>query len=563
MGSPIYMSPEQCRGFPCDARSDIYSLGCVMYRCLTGTMPIKGENPLDTMNQHISAIPLTLSQANPAAGIPARLEKLVMKMLAKNPDERPQTAGEVGAELSSILTGLAEISTIDRTVKTAASGTDVPVLPQAAVYDGRQLSQADGTIKRSGGSWSTAGGFQAQAGSGATSASPGAGGFGTTSGAPPTGNAVKTDVSGSQSKSGSPSFKKAIAALIATTALVGAGFAANHWWQEQAVHGAKDNQKQETIQPRSADVSSRPDDAGSSTQDSTEHKTKPRQPETRATAQAPVTAEGAKSKSPEHPRRTRSEALVPPEDWNRPGHLPRPPEKHPAQGDNHPHNNAKISSLESELKLDEARIAFDEHQPAKAEPLYAQSLAAMEKVKGRSDPDLLPIITKIMACWNEQRQPEKALPYFDQAMKIYSANEAKFDKDPGVLFPLGAASMEMEDWNTAIDLYRKGLAVRRQQLQSSPDKTSIVAPLNQLARAFIKVNNYPAAERTLKDALDYSDGRKECLGYVPARKLYYDLLVAQGKMKKAKEVESQLPPRMQDQIEQHPINSKRFGRNGG
>ena len=57
MGTPLFMSPEQCRGAPIDHRSDIYSLGCVMYAALTGEVPHKGDSTLSTLYKHMSETP--------------------------------------------------------------------------------------------------------------------------------------------------------------------------------------------------------------------------------------------------------------------------------------------------------------------------------------------------------------------------------------------------------------------------------------------------------------------------------------------------------------------------
>jgi serine/threonine protein kinase len=103
VGSPLYMSPEQCRGLELDQRSDIYSLGCVMYRALSGTLPVHGESPLDTLYKHVSVQPRPISQVNPQAGIPQQLEAVIMKSLSKSPDDRQQTMGQLREEMEAAL----------------------------------------------------------------------------------------------------------------------------------------------------------------------------------------------------------------------------------------------------------------------------------------------------------------------------------------------------------------------------------------------------------------------------------------------------------------------------
>lgn len=90
-GSPLYMSPEQCQGSVIDARSDIYSLGCVMYETITGSPPFIGTNSFETMTKHVNEMPLTMRGIAPDMVIPDLLDALVMKTLEKNPDRRPQS----------------------------------------------------------------------------------------------------------------------------------------------------------------------------------------------------------------------------------------------------------------------------------------------------------------------------------------------------------------------------------------------------------------------------------------------------------------------------------------
>jgi len=101
-GSPLYMSPEQCDGKPVDSRSDVYSLGCVFFQSLTGSVPFVGNNSLATMLMHSKQPPPTLSEIAQKE-IPERLESIVAKMLAKSPTERFENLGEVISELQKVL----------------------------------------------------------------------------------------------------------------------------------------------------------------------------------------------------------------------------------------------------------------------------------------------------------------------------------------------------------------------------------------------------------------------------------------------------------------------------
>lgn len=98
-GSPLYMSPEQCQGKSLDQRSDIYSLGCLMYETLAGVPPIMGDSFVNTVVQHINEPPPPFSKTAPEAGVPPQIEACIMKCLAKNPEDRYQSASEVRQSL--------------------------------------------------------------------------------------------------------------------------------------------------------------------------------------------------------------------------------------------------------------------------------------------------------------------------------------------------------------------------------------------------------------------------------------------------------------------------------
>lgn len=102
-GSPLYMSPEQCRGKELDTRADIYSLGAVMYLAVTGKPIFATSAALETMFKHVQEAPATFSQAAPDADIPAALEAVVFRCLEKDPDNRYQRMADVKDALESIL----------------------------------------------------------------------------------------------------------------------------------------------------------------------------------------------------------------------------------------------------------------------------------------------------------------------------------------------------------------------------------------------------------------------------------------------------------------------------
>src|SRR5947209_1350096 len=103
IGTAQYLSPEQARGDSVDARSDVYSLGCVLYEILTGEPPFTGDSPVAVAYQHVREDPVLPS--NRHAGISADLDAVVLKALAKNPENRYQTAAEMRADLVRVHNG--------------------------------------------------------------------------------------------------------------------------------------------------------------------------------------------------------------------------------------------------------------------------------------------------------------------------------------------------------------------------------------------------------------------------------------------------------------------------
>ncbi len=98
-GSPLYMSPEQCSGEQVDARTDVYSLGCLLFEALTGTTPLVGNNALRTMLLHQSQAAPTLKEASMGKDFPLGFEQIVQKMLQKIPSDRYENLGEVAHEI--------------------------------------------------------------------------------------------------------------------------------------------------------------------------------------------------------------------------------------------------------------------------------------------------------------------------------------------------------------------------------------------------------------------------------------------------------------------------------
>lgn len=104
-GTPLYMSPEQCMGTGVDSRSDIYALGCMMFETLTGAPPFSGANALEIMMQHGSAPVPSLREASLGELFPPSIERIVNRMLAKDPKDRYQDCKAVARDLSAFERG--------------------------------------------------------------------------------------------------------------------------------------------------------------------------------------------------------------------------------------------------------------------------------------------------------------------------------------------------------------------------------------------------------------------------------------------------------------------------
>jgi beta-lactam-binding protein with PASTA domain/serine/threonine protein kinase len=103
MGTATYFSPEQARGAPVDPRSDLYSLGCVLYEMTTGQAPFSGESAVAIAYKHVQENPVPPRQIDPA--LPETLEAITLKCLAKNPANRYPTAQDLRADLRRYLDG--------------------------------------------------------------------------------------------------------------------------------------------------------------------------------------------------------------------------------------------------------------------------------------------------------------------------------------------------------------------------------------------------------------------------------------------------------------------------
>jgi eukaryotic-like serine/threonine-protein kinase len=133
VGTAQYLSPEQAKGTAVDQRSDIYSLGIVLYELLTGSVPFTGDTPVEIAMKHISETPKPPSELRP--DVPHDLDLVVTRALAKDPADRYQSAEEMDADLERVLRG----SAISR--ETEESATQILSAP-TTVMSATQATQA-------------------------------------------------------------------------------------------------------------------------------------------------------------------------------------------------------------------------------------------------------------------------------------------------------------------------------------------------------------------------------------------------------------------------------------
>jgi serine/threonine-protein kinase len=102
LGTPEYMSPEQCIGAPVDGRTDLYSFGVLMYEALSGELPIRGRSRRELLDLHQREIPLGLRLVRPDLPIPPELDGAIMTCLRKRGAERMQNARELEKALEIV-----------------------------------------------------------------------------------------------------------------------------------------------------------------------------------------------------------------------------------------------------------------------------------------------------------------------------------------------------------------------------------------------------------------------------------------------------------------------------
>jgi serine/threonine-protein kinase len=136
MGTAQYLSPEQARGAPVTAASDLYSAGVVLFEMLTGKVPFTGDSAIEIAMKHVTELPTPPSQLR--SEIPPELDQIVLRSLAKQPEDRYQTAEEFIEDLERVEAGLP----ISRATATSATALLAPV-----PGDATEVLSADGPTR--------------------------------------------------------------------------------------------------------------------------------------------------------------------------------------------------------------------------------------------------------------------------------------------------------------------------------------------------------------------------------------------------------------------------------
>jgi serine/threonine-protein kinase len=134
MGTAQYLSPEQARGELVDARSDIYSSGCVLYELLTGVTPFNGDSPVAIAYQHVNEPPKAPSSLDPS--IPSSLDSITLGALAKSPSNRYQTAAEMRTDVERSIAGMPIMSRQSNATEAIVMNPPTTAIPVVESFPG-------------------------------------------------------------------------------------------------------------------------------------------------------------------------------------------------------------------------------------------------------------------------------------------------------------------------------------------------------------------------------------------------------------------------------------------
>jgi serine/threonine-protein kinase len=143
MGTPYYMSPEQCQGKKIDHETDVYSFGVLAFQVLTGKLPFTGDSFMQVMFAHVSSPAPVPSQHG--QGLPAAIDEPILAMLAKDPTARPESCGKAVEAIAQAAqsAGIA-VGTLPMGTPSFASGGATPTGPQQAAFVNARTAVADG-----------------------------------------------------------------------------------------------------------------------------------------------------------------------------------------------------------------------------------------------------------------------------------------------------------------------------------------------------------------------------------------------------------------------------------
>src|SRR5207248_11624315 len=130
VGTPGYICPEQVRGEDMDHRGDLYSVGIMMFELLTGRLPFTGPNSMDILLAHATEPPPTFAELGLKGWVPKEIEAIVMECLAKDPEERPQSARDLAERFETALAHAQAVIDSDP-VRPGLSSGSRPGLPAA------------------------------------------------------------------------------------------------------------------------------------------------------------------------------------------------------------------------------------------------------------------------------------------------------------------------------------------------------------------------------------------------------------------------------------------------